>query len=203
MNIVLGTQHRLLIPIGLAVYWSVFASVWGFWGWNNATLFSEWWLFDTAGHVCFGFGGTLTFLYFYRNYTLHGWFLFGGRKFLVMAIVTAVAFMGVLWEFFEGAWDLAHLGEASHINAQAASLDTTIDILAETFASFLTMLGYVGINKWYEKKYPDDHLQFEIEKMEALSSHLGHEILSHKQDVRRNIYRRIRRKLGRVLRNKE
>ena len=101
--------------------------------------------------TCFGFGGTLTFLYLYRNYTLRGWFLFGGQKFLVMAIVTAVAFTGVLWEFFEGAWDLAHLDETSHVNAQAASLDTTIDILAETFASFLTMLGYVGINKLYEK----------------------------------------------------
>ena len=101
MNIVLG-RHTWIIPIGLVVYWSVFVSLWGFWGWNDAVLFSEWWLFDTLGHACFGFGGTLTFLYLYRNYTLRGWFLFGGQKFLVMAIVTAVAFTGVLWEFFEG-----------------------------------------------------------------------------------------------------
>ncbi|MEK7555708.1 MAG: hypothetical protein AAB523_00290 [Patescibacteria group bacterium] len=202
MNIVLG-RHTWIIPIGLVVYWSVFVSLWGFWGWNDAVLFSEWWLFDTLGHACFGFGGTLTFLYLYRNYTLRGWFLFGGQKFLVMAIVTAVAFTGVLWEFFEGAWDLAHLDETSHVNAQAASLDTTIDILAETFASFLTMLGYVGINKLYEKKYPDESLQFEIEKLEALSSHLAREILTYKQETRRNIYRRIRRTLRQGLRNKE
>ena len=51
------------------------------------------------------------------------------------------------------------------------------------------------------KKISGESLQFEIEKLEALSSHLAREILTYKQETRRNIsrleYRRtLRQGLG-------
>jgi len=193
------TKHRAAMIIGLVIFWLVYAYIWAIWGWNDSTLFSRWWYFDTLGHAIFGVGATITLLFLFRN-SVHAWFFFGGNIMLTVATVSTVAFAGVFWEFIEAAWDVYHHGVPDHIRAQNSALDTSLDILSSTLTSFITVLIYILYSKWYWRRNPNEQVEELGSRIELLSQHMKKEIREQRLDIRKALRRRLKKKLLKIFR---
>lgn len=184
-------KYRFYFAFSLFVFWSLFAYLWGFWGWNDSTLFSDWWLFDTMGHALFGVGGTITLLFLYQN-SMRSWIFVGNRIILAIAVVASVSLCGVIWEFFEGMWDYYHSGLPDHTYAQNSAIDNTIDILAATLFSVITISVYHGYNMWYWRKHPNDHINAIAGNIKQLTHQIEREIATSRKEVRKPLRRRVK-----------
>lgn len=190
-------KYRVIFAVCIVLYWAGFAYIWGFWGWNNSVLFGDWWLFDTVGHALFGIGGTITLLFLYQN-SMRTWLFVGSRVILAIAVVASVSLCGVLWEFFEGLWDLYHNGLPGVVRAQNSAIDNTIDILAATLASLVSVLLYHFYNMWYWHRHPSEHVHEIAKSIKDLTDQAEREIRDSRKEVRKALRRRIRRTLLRT-----
>lgn len=199
-------QHTRTTTINgiLICFWLLFSYFWTKWGWNStATLFDYHWWYDTAGHAVFGFAGGLTLLYLFHTYAVVGIFRFAGKKFLGIIIVAIITLIGIFWEAGELLWDLriqpnyfSWLGVA-----QINSIDTTVDLLTNTFFSAFSMLTYSCYSRVYEYLYPNEDEKEEIEEIIALIRHASLQIGARRRENLKHIVPALR-ELIRIARDK-
>lgn len=197
--------RELIKPYNLAFisFWLLFLFTWGYL-WQDAELFGKAWWFDVLGHTVFGFFGAFTLLYLLRVYAIKGIFVFAGRFFLSIFIISIITILGVFWEVGELLWDLKL--QPDYFNwiakAQKNSVDTTVDILTNTGFAFFAMLLYGLYNKWYEKYYPNEYEKEEVIEMQAKIARFSKDIRKRRKKYFKEEMKPVLKELVRNIKEK-
>lgn len=179
----------------IAILSLIFAVVWALnWQGGNDLFGNQWW-FDTLGHSVAGFGGALALRYLIRKYAAKGFFAFEeGRRFLNLVVEAWVMRLAILWEAFEFSWDMFGQQYLMWVaRAQKDLIDTMVDILAAVFMAKVAILLASLYDNWYERRYPDESEQEEIDEVVGMVSRVSRSKYMRRRAKRR---RRIEKAIG-------